>query len=140
MRRKSDQRCAQALDFGMGGRKRLQFENTKGAPVAAKKADDHRTAFEKMREVDEAAATASEPERRRCLAGLYGLGDEVRFGERLDRAPRGINHVWFGVRLVFATACYKLRLQRHGAAPGKRCGHLTHLSLPMTYGTPIVVI
>ena len=96
--------------------------------------------MKQIRKIDETAGRASEPERRRCLAGLYGLGDEAGFGKRLDRAPRGINHVWFGVRLVFATACYKLRLQRHGAAPGKRCGLVTHLSLPMTYGTPIVVI
>ena len=39
-----------------------------------------------------------EPEQGRRLAGLYGLGDETRFGERLDRAPRGINHAWFGVQ------------------------------------------
>ena len=59
---------------------------------------------------------------RRRLAGLYGLGDKACLSERPDRAPRGINHLWFGVRLVFATACVKLRLQRHRAAPDKRGG------------------
>ena len=54
----------------------------------------------------------------RHLAGLYGVGDEAGFDERHDRAPRGIDHLGFSVRLVFLTACFKLRLQRHGVAPG----------------------
>ena len=106
----------------MGRRKRLQFVNTKGAPVAPEKTDDDGTTIEKIRKVDETAATASQPEQGRRLAGLCGIGDEARFGEGLDRAPHGINHLWFGVRLVFATACVKLRLQRHRGAPDKRGG------------------
>src|SRR5437867_9164593 len=97
----------------MGRRQRFQFEKTKGAPVAPEKADDDGTTFKKVRKVDETAGPTSEPEQGRHLAGLYGLGDETCFGERLDRAPRGINHAGFGVRLVFSTACFKLRLQRH---------------------------
>jgi hypothetical protein len=95
----------------VGRRKRPQFENTKGAPVAPEKADDDRTTIEKIRKIDEIAVPASEPEQGRRLAGFYGICDEAGFGERLDRAARGINHVGFGVRLVFATARFELRLQ-----------------------------
>ena len=95
----------------MGRRKRLQFENTKGAPGTPEKADDDGTTIKKIRKVDETVGPTSEPEQGRRLAGLYGLGDEARLGELLDRAPHGGNHVWLGVRLVFATACCKLGLQ-----------------------------
>jgi hypothetical protein len=121
LRRESDKRCAQAFDFRVGRRERLQFENTKGAPRTPEKGDDDGTTIKKIRKI-ETAAPALEPEETRRLAGLYGLGDEACLSERPDRAPRGINHLWFGVRLVFATACVKLRLQRHGAAPVKRGG------------------
>jgi hypothetical protein len=40
LRRESDKRCAQALDFRVGRRERLQFENTKGAPGIPEKADE----------------------------------------------------------------------------------------------------
>ena len=122
LRRKSHQRCAQPLDFRVDCCKRLQFENTKGAPIAPHKADDDGTTIEEIRKIDEIAAPASEPEQGRRLAGFYGLGDEAGFGERPDRAARGINHVGFSVRLVFATAYFKLRLQSHRAAPDKRGG------------------
>src|SRR5215831_7977715 len=87
MRRESDQCRAQTLDFGVSRRKRLQLENTKGTPIAPEEADNRRPAFKKTRKVDETTASASEPEQGCPLAGLYGLGDEARFGERLDRAP-----------------------------------------------------
>jgi hypothetical protein len=70
--------------FRLGGGKRLQFENAEGASIAPEKAQDNRTAFEKTRKVDEAAALA-QPEPRRDLAGLHGLGDKTCFGERLGR-------------------------------------------------------
>jgi hypothetical protein len=120
--RESNKRCAQAFDYRLGRRERLQFENTKGAPGTPEKADDDGTTVKKIREINETAAPASQPEQTRRLAGLYGLGDKACLSERPDRAPRGINHLWFGVRLVFATACVKLRLQRHRAAPDKRGG------------------
>ena len=104
----------------MRRRQRLQFENTKGAPVTPEKADNDGPTIKEVRKVDETAGPISEPEQGRRLAGLYGLGDETRFGERLDRASRGINHAGFNVSLVFATACFKLCPQRHGAAPVKR--------------------
>jgi len=122
LRRKSDKRCAEALDFRAGRRKRVQFEEAEGAPITPEKTDDDRPAFEKIRKGNETAAPASEPEQRRRLAGLYSLSDEAGFRERLDRAPRGINHLWFNFRLVFATACVKLGLQRHRTAPDKRGG------------------
>jgi hypothetical protein len=95
----------------VGRRERLQFENTKGAPVAPEKADDDGTAIQKIRKIDETAAPASEPEQGRPLAGLYGLGDDACFCERLDRPLHSINRARFGVRLVFATARFELRLQ-----------------------------
>jgi hypothetical protein len=114
----------------VGRRERLQFKNTKGAPRTPEKADDDGTTFKKIRKIDETTAPASEPEETRRLAGLYGLGDEACLSERPDRAPRGINHLWFGVRLVFATVCVKLRLQRHRAAPDKRGGTLGAFLIP----------
>jgi len=88
----------------MDRRERLQFENTIGAPVASEKADDNGTAIEKIRKIDETAAPASQPEQGRRFARLHGLGDETRCGERLYRAPRGIDHVRLGVRLALKTA------------------------------------
>jgi hypothetical protein len=61
-------------------RQRLEFENTKGAPVASEKADHHGTTIKKIREVDEATASASKAELGRPFTALYGLGDETRFG------------------------------------------------------------
>src|SRR5215472_10686046 len=118
LRRERNQGCAQALYFRVGRRKRLQFENAKGTPVAPEKADDNGTTTKKIRKADETTALGSKPEQGRRLAGLCGLSGDARFGERLYRAPHGINHVWFGVCLVFGTARFKQRLQRHGAAPG----------------------
>ena len=109
--RESDQRCTQALDFRVGRRERLQFENTKRAPVAPEKADDDGTAIQKIRKIDETAAPASQLEQGHRLARLYCLGDDACFCERLDRALHSINRARFGVRLVFATARFVLRLQ-----------------------------
>src|SRR5437867_3869729 len=121
----------------MGRRQRFKFEKTKGAPVAPEKADDDGTTFKKVRKVDETAGPTSEPEQGRHLAGLYGLSGETRVGERLDRAPHGGHHVWFGVRLVFATTCFKLRLQRHGAAPSKRYGTRGAFLIPADLRHPL---
>jgi len=94
----------------VGRGKRLQLENAKGAPVAPEKADDDGTTIKKVRKVDETAGPTSEPEQGRRLAGLYGLGNDACFCEHLDRAPHGIDRAWFGVRLVFVTARFELRL------------------------------
>jgi hypothetical protein len=106
----------------MGLRKRLQFEDTEGAPIAAEKADDGGTTIEKIRKSDETAAPAPQSEQRRHFTGFYGIGDKPHFGELLDRAPHSRNHVRCGVRLKCATACFKLRLQRDRAPPDKRGG------------------
>jgi hypothetical protein len=96
------------------------LRHREGNPIT--RGDFDGTTIEKIRKIDEIAAPASEPEQGRRLAGFYSLGNEAGFRERPDRAARGINHVGFSVRLVFATAYCKLRLQRHRAAPDKRGG------------------
>ena len=111
LRRESDKRCAQAFDFRVGRRERLQFENTKGAPGTPEKAGDGGTTIKKIRKIDETAAPASQLEQGHRLARLYCLGDDACFCERLDRALHSINRARFGVRLVFATARFVLRLQ-----------------------------
>jgi hypothetical protein len=91
-----------------------------GNPIT--RGDFDGTTIEKIRKIDEIAAPASEPEQGRRLAGFLRRWREGWFCKRLDRAARGINHLGFSIRLVLATAYFKLRLQRHRAAPDKRGG------------------
>ena len=77
LRRESDQRCTQALDFRVGRRKRIQFQNAEWAPIAAKKANDGGTAIKNIRKVNKTTAPALEAEQGRHLACLYGLGDNT---------------------------------------------------------------
>jgi hypothetical protein len=108
--------------FSGGPPKAPAIREQKRGTSSPEEADDDGTAREKIRKVDETAAPASQPKQGRRLASLYGFGDAARFGEHLDRAPHGVNHLYFGVRLVITTACVKLRLQRHRRAPDERGG------------------
>jgi GTPase SAR1 family protein len=70
----------------VGCRKRLQFEHAKGAPIAAKKADDDGTTHQKIRKIDEPAAPTSERETGRHLASLYGIRDKpISASSRIER-------------------------------------------------------
>ena len=140
LRREHDQRCAQPLDFRVDCRKCLQFENTKGAPVAPQKADDDGPTIQKIWKIDEIAAPASKPEQGRCIAGFYGLGYEAGSRERLDRAARGIDQVgsaFASYSRRHTSSCAFNDIERHRTSWAE---HVLYFSFPLTCGTTIVVI
>ena len=127
------------LNFRLGCRKRLQFEDAERTSIAPKKAQDNRTLFEETRKVDKTTALAAQPEPGRDLAGLHRLGGKSRFGESPDGAMHRNDHLWRGIRFVLATARVKLRLQGHPAAPRRamqtRDASLIPIHLRHPYGS-----